>query len=64
MREVDTGMFSFRQLRRVLVGKRIRVRYQDLRLSKRGVVKDVSDEGIVLDSGLARITPDISVSVI
>jgi len=64
MHTIDTGAFSFNQLRKVLKGKKVRVSYGNLKLSKKGTVRDVSDYGIVLDSGVLRITPDISVSVV
>jgi len=64
MYTIDTGAFSFNQLRKVLKGKKVRVSYGNLKLSKKGTVRDVSDYGLVLDNGVLRITPDISISVV
>jgi len=61
MKAIDTGAFSFSQLRKILMGRRVRVTYGNLKVTKKGMVRDVSDDGLVLDSGVVRITPDISI---
>jgi len=60
---IDIGAFSFGQLRRFLKGRKVKVTYRNLKVTKKGTVRDVSDCGLVLDSGTLRITPDIFVRV-
>ena len=63
MTPIDTRAFSFNQLRKILKGKRVKVTYGNLKLTKKGMVQDVSDYGLVLDNGVLKITPDISVRI-
>jgi len=63
MDAIDTAAFSFSQLKKVLRGKRVKVTYRNLKVNKKGMVRDVSDRGLVLESGTLKITPDILVRV-
>jgi len=63
MMAIDTTMLSFSQLKKILRGKRVRVTYDNLKLTKKGIVRDVSDYGLVLENDTLKITPDISVRV-